>query len=61
MLMCDLLIFQVPRPVISIVVPIRCYFFFPAALFYRWRVASDGEKLNDEHFLVKLLSSYSAK
>ena len=37
----------------------HCYF-FPAALFYGWRVAGDGEKLN-EHFKVKLLSRYSAK
>ena len=61
MLMCDLQIFQVPSPVISIVVPIRCYYFFSAPLFYGGRVAGDGEKLNDEYFLVKLLSSYFAK
>ena len=37
----------------------HCYF-FPAALFYGWRVAGDREKLN-EYFKVKLLSSNSAK
>ena len=53
MLMCDLLIFQVPSPGISVVVPIKCYI-FSAELFYGWRVAGDGEKLNDEYFKVKL-------
>ena len=53
--MCDLLIFQVPSPGISIVIPI-VVIFFPAALLNGWRVAGDGEKLN-EYFKAKLLSS----
>ena len=53
--MCDLLIFQVRSPVISIVVPI---IIFSGSTFLR--VAGDGEKLN-EYFKVKLLSSNSAK
>ena len=58
MLMCDLLIFQVPSPKISGYLLYQSgAIFFPAALFYGWRVAGDGEKLNDEYFLVKLLSS----
>ena len=57
--MLDLLIFQVRSPGISVVTPIKCYF-FPAAFLYGWQVAGDGEKLN-EYFKVKLLSSNSAK
>ena len=34
-------------------------YFFPAGLLYGWRVAGDGEKLN-EYFKVKLLSSNCA-
>ena len=49
--MCDLLIFQVRSPGISIVIPI-IVIFFPAALLYGWRVAGDGEKLN-EYFKAK--------
>ena len=49
--MCDLFILQVPSPEISIV--------FSGSTFLR--VAGEGEKLNDEYFKVKLLSSNSAK